>query len=52
MENKMNEELKQYLMNCDLQEINDDNSGTFEALAETRKATESYWRDRITAENI
>lgn len=52
MENTMNDELKQYLMNCDLAELNDQNEGTFTALAETRQSTESYWRDRITAENL
>ena len=47
----MNEDYKQYLMNCDLEDLSDSTLEKYLLIASKRKDTEKYWRDRITAEN-
>ena len=47
----MQPELKGYLMNCDLEDLNDNTFSKYETIASERKNSEKYWRDRITAEN-
>ena len=47
----MNDELKGYLMNCDLDELNESTIAKYETIASERKNSEKYWRDRISAEN-
>ena len=47
----MNDVLKGYLMNCDLDELNEDTEIMYTQLAQIRQASEKYWRDRIAAEN-
>jgi hypothetical protein len=44
-------ELKQYLMNCDLEDLSESTQEKYEHIANMRKSTEEYWRNRITAEN-
>jgi hypothetical protein len=44
-------ELKGYLMNCDIEDLNDETFSKYEIIALERQNTEQYWRDRITAEN-
>lgn len=45
------DDLKSYLMNCDLEDLNEDTREKYEDIANMRKYTEKYWRDRIAAEN-
>lgn len=47
----MEENLKQYLMNCDIEDLNADTEEMYKAIAQIRQASEKYWRDRISAEN-
>lgn len=47
----MDDSLKNYLMNCDLEDLNESNSEKYEQLAQSRKDTEKYWRDRLFYEN-
>ena len=42
---------KDYLMNCEIDSLNDDTIDQAITLAEMRQATEKYWRDRIAGEN-
>jgi|LauGreSuBDMM15SN_2_FD.fasta_scaffold230183_2 hypothetical protein len=42
---------KNYLMNCDLEDLNDDTLAKYEDLAKMRMSTEEYWRNRIFYEN-
>jgi hypothetical protein len=44
-------DLKQYLMNCDLEDLNDSTLEKYEDIANMRMLTEEYWRNRISAEN-
>jgi hypothetical protein len=48
---EMNEELKGFLMNCDLEDLNDSTFSKYELIALERKNTQQYWQDRISAEN-
>lgn len=50
MEN-VNDDLKSYLMNCDLEDLSESTLEKYEDIAHMRKFTEKYWRDRIAAEN-
>ena len=43
--------LQGYLMNCDLEDLNDDTVAKYTAIAQSRKDSEQYWRDRIFYEN-
>ncbi len=45
------DDLKSYLMNCDLEDLTEDTREKYEDIAHMRKFTEKYWRDRIAAEN-
>jgi hypothetical protein len=47
----MKDELKGYLMNCDLEELNQYTVEHYEQIATERMNSEKYWRDRIAAEN-
>lgn len=47
----MDDILKSYLMNCDLENLNESNHDQYEQLAKSRKDTEQYWRDRLFYEN-
>lgn len=47
----MEENLKQYLMNCDIEDLNEETQEMYKAIAQVRQASEKYWRDRIAAEN-
>lgn len=47
----MQDELKSYLMNCDLEDLSENTQEKYEEIAHMRKNTEKYWRDRISAEN-
>jgi len=42
---------KNYLMNCDLEDLNDDTLAKYEEIANMRMQTEEYWRSRIFYEN-
>ena len=44
-------DLKQYLMNCDLEDLNNSTLEKYEDIANMRMLTEEYWRNRISAEN-
>jgi hypothetical protein len=44
-------ELKQYLMNCDLEDLSESTQEKYEDIANMRMLTEEYWRNRIAAEN-
>jgi hypothetical protein len=44
-------DLRQYLMNCDLEDLNESTQEKYEDIANMRMLTEQYWRDRISAEN-
>jgi hypothetical protein len=44
-------ELKNYLMNCDLEDLSESTQEKYEEIAKMRMATEEYWRNRIAAEN-
>lgn len=46
----MDDRLKQYLMNCDLEDYSEETSEMYKQLAQIRQASEKYWRDRIAAE--
>lgn len=45
------DDLKSYLMNCDLEDLTEATREKYEDIANMRKYTEKYWRDRIAAEN-
>jgi hypothetical protein len=47
----MQDDLKSYLMNCDIEDLNDSTESKYEEIAKMRQATEKYWRDRIFYEN-
>ena len=47
----MKDELKGYLMNCDLEDLNESTLIKYETIAAERMNSEKYWRDRISAEN-
>lgn len=47
----MDDILKGYLMNCDLEDLNESTVAKYEAIAQARKDSEQYWRDRIFYEN-
>lgn len=44
-------DLRQYLMNCDLEDLNESTQEMYEDIANMRMLTEQYWRDRISHEN-
>ena len=44
------DDLKSYLMNCDLEDLTEATREKYEDIANMRKFTEKYWRDRIAAE--
>ena len=48
---EMKPELKGYLMNCDLIDLNSQTFEKYEKIAQERMNTEQYWRDRIFYEN-
>lgn len=45
------DDLKSYLMNCDLEDLTEETREKYEDIAHMRQYTEKYWRDRIAAEN-
>lgn len=47
----MDNDLRQYLMNCDIEDLSASTREKYEDIANMRKYTEKYWRDRIAAEN-
>jgi hypothetical protein len=47
----MEENLKQYLMNCDIEDLNEETEAMYKQIAQIRQTSEQYWRDRIAAEN-
>jgi hypothetical protein len=47
----MKDELKSYLMNCDLEAIDEYTVEHYKQVATERMNSEKYWRDRIAAEN-
>ena len=44
-------DLKQYLMNCDLEDLNNSTLEKYEDIANMLMLTVEYWRNRISAEN-
>jgi hypothetical protein len=47
----MDENLKQFLMNCDIEDLSEETTDKYENIAKARQLSERYWRDRINAEN-
>ena len=45
----MDDRLKQYLMDCDLEDYNEETAEMYKQIAQIRHASEKYWRDRIAA---
>lgn len=48
---EMDDRVKSYLMNCDLDDLSDTTMDKYEKIGTERMNTEKYWRDRISAEN-
>jgi len=46
------ENIKPYLMNCDVEAWSDTTQDEITKLALERKNSEKYWRDRISHENM
>jgi len=47
----MEDSLKNYLMNCDIEDLNESTADKYEQIAKNRRDTEKYWRDRLFYEN-
>lgn len=46
------DEIRQYLMNCDIEAWSDTTQDEIIKLATERKNSEKYWRDRISHETM